>query len=222
MTASEVPRLVVIGGSAGSFPVLLEMLPVLPADLPAALVLATHLPPSTQHRSVLRELLERRCRVPVTWAAEGDPVRAGVLQMAPQDAHLTLGADGRWHTEPALARPRPSVDRLLHSIAASGHGPSTIAVVLSGYLTDGARGAQAILDTGGILLIQGGGEQNSMPGAALQRTGAALVLPSHLLGPTVTALLASPGSDAWFRVWPGAPYVVQAANDFGLDRKPDV
>jgi two-component system, chemotaxis family, protein-glutamate methylesterase/glutaminase len=217
LIAIRVPRLVLIGGSAGSFPILHEVLCNLPAGLPAAFVLATHLPPSREHRSILADILSKRCRMPVAWARDGDLVRGGVLQVAPQDAHLTLGDDGRWRTEPAPSRPRPSVDRLLHSVAATGHGASAIAVVLSGYLSDGADGAQAILDAGGSLLIQGGGAEDSMPRSALERAGAALVLPARLLGPALVAKLTAPGLDAWFRVWPGAPYVSEATEAFGLE-----
>lgn len=220
MAAVQVPRMVLIGGSAGSFQALREMLGSLTADLPAAFALATHLPPSSEHRSLLPQLLAPRCALPVQWAADGAPARAGVLQIAPQDCHLVLGDDGRWRTEPALTRPRPSVDRLFRSVVDAGCGASAIAVVLSGYLTDGARGAQAILDAGGALLVQAGSQQNSMPRAALHQAGAALVLPSSLLGPAIAGLLAAPGSDAWFRVWPGAPYVSQATDEFGLAKPP--
>jgi two-component system chemotaxis response regulator CheB len=154
--------------------------------------------------------LKRHCELPVAWAADGEPVTPGTVCVAPQDHHLILDKNGRWRTELAAARPWPNVDRLFTSVAAA-RGKAVTAVVLSGYLSDGAVGAQAVLDAGGSLLIQDGeGAMDdvwSMPSSALKRSQAALVLPSRLIGAALTALLMAPGTADWFRVRPRSPYV---------------
>ena len=64
------------------------------------------------------------------------PATDRLVQMAVEPGLL----GGRWRTEPTLTRPRPSVDRLPESIDAAGLGASTAGVVLSGNLSDDARG----------------------------------------------------------------------------------
>jgi two-component system chemotaxis response regulator CheB len=64
---------------------------------------------------------------------------------------------------------RPSADRLFESLAESFH-EHTIAVVLTGTGSDGAAGAQAVMQRGGKVIVQD--EATSaffgMPGAAIK------------------------------------------------------
>lgn len=143
---------VVIGGSAGSLPVLKTVLGALPADFPAAVLIVTHLP--TGVPSTIPDLLDRLCPLPVVRAAEGEPVAAGRVYVAPADAHL-LVIEGRIRLGqgPRENLSRPAIDPLFRS-AAVCFGPRVVGVVLSGMLDDGAAGLASIRRCGGIAIVQ--------------------------------------------------------------------
>jgi len=78
----------VIGGSAGSISALREMLGGLPADYPAAVFVVVHVSPEAP--SVLHQILDRVCKLPVAVARSGARVRPGTVTLASPDLHLVL------------------------------------------------------------------------------------------------------------------------------------
>jgi len=84
----------------------------------------------------------------------------------------------------------PSADRLF-STAAHAAGENTIGVVLTGMGDDGARGAQAIRQAGGVVLAES--EESAvvygMPGAAARLNAVDEVLPLAALVQRLIALL---------------------------------
>src|SRR5262249_9171989 len=90
-SASGVPHpvpssIVAIGGSAGGIEALKDLLPWLPTELPAPIVIALHLPPKTIHFSLLPALLGQKCRLPIGWAHHDETPVRGRIYIAPQDA----------------------------------------------------------------------------------------------------------------------------------------
>ncbi|WP_063726088.1 chemotaxis protein CheB [Streptomyces monomycini] len=98
---------------------LLELFGSFTAGPPVPVLVVQHL--SRHHRTVLDRVLERRTRVPVTLAEDGERTAAGRVYLAPPDRHLLIGADGTLHLEesPPVNRVRPAADRLFASVAAS-------------------------------------------------------------------------------------------------------
>ena len=199
-------RLVVIGASAGGVDACRALLAGIDADFPAPLVLALHLPPAEKHRSQLVEVLQRRTGLHVKWAENGEVLRRGRLYVAPQGHDVTITSYLSLRLPAALGRPQPSVDRLFAS-AAHSFGRDAIAVVLSGCLQDGRRGAGAIAAAGGLVLVQdpASSERFDMPGEALRCAGA-LVLPPQRMGGALRAMLA-PAARDWFAVRAASAYV---------------
>lgn len=162
--------LVVIGGSAGAIDPLKAILSSLPADLPASIVVVLHLPAESTgiHTSVIRAA----GALPVETAADGVPLVHGCVYVPPPDRHV-LVEDGvlKLGTGPRENLVRPSIDPLLRSAAVS-HGPRTIGVILSGMLSDGAAGLEAVKRCGGIALVQAPRDARAadMPLAALEAT----------------------------------------------------
>lgn len=142
--------LVVIGGSTGSLAALNHILPQLPADFPAAVVVVTHMSPHGP--SHLAEVLEGRSALPVSRAVDGQPIEPGRCYVAVPDHHL-LVLDGhiRLGSGPRENMARPAVDPLFRSAALS-YGSRAIGVILSGLLNDGASGLRAIKACGGSAL----------------------------------------------------------------------
>ncbi len=176
--------LVVIGSSTGGPAALQVIVPALPEDFPAAVVLVQHLP--VGFSGSLAEHLNRRSRLPVKHAAEGDPVVPGRVLVAPAGFDLTFrGQPGRVtvHLD-AGSGPvppggfRPSVDGVMLS-AVEVFGSRVMGVLLTGMGRDGARGMAAIREKGGPTIAQ---DESTcvvfgMPKAAIEMGAAERVVP---------------------------------------------
>ena len=149
--------LIVVGGSAGAHAALLEILARLPVDLPAAVLVATHLAPGP--RSALADMLAKESALPIVAAVDGEPVRLGQVHVAVPDRHLLIGAGGvlRLGAGPRENRVRPAVNPLFRA-AARWAGSRVAAVVLSGSLDDGASAVAAPAAELARLLAQCAGE----------------------------------------------------------------
>ena len=183
---------VALAASAGGLNALTHVLAALPADFPAALVVVQHL--DRRHRSVMADILARKCRLPVKEAVEGEYLQAGRAYIAPPDRHLLVNGDHSLSlTQTELVHfVRPSADLLFESAAAS-YKERAIAVVLSGSGQDGAMGVKAIKKMGGTVIVQDAknAEFTGMPEAA-QATGKAdFVLPLDDIAPALTQLCAA-------------------------------
>ena len=144
--------IIVVGGSAGSVGVLLQLAGDLPEDLPAAIFVVVHTSP--EGPGILDQILGRRSRMPVDYASDGDAVRTGRILLAPPDCHLILD-DGlvRLSRGPNENRSRPAIDPLFRS-AAESYGRRVAGVVLSGVLDDGTFGLLSIKRRGGVAIVQ--------------------------------------------------------------------
>lgn len=188
------PRLrfeaVVVGCSAGGVRALSQLVPALPAGMPAAVLVAQHLYPSSP--GLLASLLGRRAQLPVEAAANGAAVQAGVVYVTPPGFDATVAADRTLSLRRADRRHVvPSVDLLFES-AAGVYGERLIAVVLTGSGTDGARGAERVKRLGGLVISQDPETSAfaSMPRAAIASGAADVVLPLAQIAPTLVALAA--------------------------------
>jgi two-component system chemotaxis response regulator CheB len=169
---------VVIGASAGALEALSTILPQLPEEFKLPVIVVVHVPPD--RRSVLAELFQAKCKIRVREAEDKEPINAGTVYFAPPDYHLLIEPDKSLalsSDEPVLYS-RPSIDVLFES-AADAYGPTLIAVVLTGANQDGARGLQAVVDAGGVAVVQSpdGAFASIMPEAAMAICPNALVMP---------------------------------------------
>lgn len=160
--------LIVIGGSAGGLPALLELVRELPADLPAALCVAIHTSPYSP--GMMADIVERRTRLPCAFGRDGESIQPGRIYVAPVDRHLLIEDRHLRVTHgPRENGFRPAVDPLFRT-AARWHGPRAAGIVLSGSLGDGSFGLAAIKHAGGTAIIQDPEEAQvpSMPLSALR------------------------------------------------------
>lgn len=177
---------IVVGASAGGVEALSALLPALPAGLAAPVFVVLHLP--RERPSLLVEIFQPKCALPIHEAEDKEPVEAGTVYFAPPDYHLLVDDGPRiaLSTDAAVHYSRPSIDVLFES-AADRFGARLLAIVLTGANEDGAAGAAAVRRAGGITLVQqpDGAQSPLMPQAALR-----LADPTYVLAlPAMAALL---------------------------------
>src|SRR5919199_2042994 len=147
----RISQLVVVGASAGGIEALSTLVATLPAEFPAPLVIAQHLDPGGP--SHLAQILARRSTLPVQQVVDHAPLQNGVVFVVPVNRHVEI-------TDHAISlrtrdggRAMPSIDLLL-TTAAPVFGENLIAVILTGTGSDGAAGARAVKEAGGMVVIQ--------------------------------------------------------------------
>jgi two-component system chemotaxis response regulator CheB len=148
--------IVAIGASTGGPNALGALLPLIPADFAAPIVIVQHMPPVFTR--FFAERLAAASQVPVREAKGGELLLPGEAWLAPGDFHLTVTYDGaRVRLATAQTPPenscRPSVDVLFRSVAAT-YGGASLGVVMTGMGQDGLKGARQIHEAGGRVLVQ--------------------------------------------------------------------
>jgi two-component system chemotaxis response regulator CheB len=154
------PRVIAVGASTGGPQAVTRLLSALPADLPAAILVAQHMP--ERFTIAFAERLGRVTPFSVKEAQEGDLLAPGRVLVAPGGRHLELrrARDGSLQVaipldeEPPSSRKHvPSVDRLFESVAREMAGRAC-GVVLTGMGQDGKRGIQALKARGALTLAE--------------------------------------------------------------------
>lgn len=152
------PEVIVgVGGSTGGTTPLETILGMLPASLPATLVVVQHLP--VGFSLAFARYLATLCPFSVEEAHDGMLVRSGVVYLAPGGGHLRVQyAEGELQLRiDPLGRPlhgyRPSIDALFYSLALAARSRAA-GVLLSGMGSDGANGLAAIRSLGGRTMAQ--------------------------------------------------------------------
>jgi two-component system chemotaxis response regulator CheB len=147
---------VAIAASTGGPRALIDVLPSLPADLQAAVVIVQHMPAG--FTAYLADRLDRSCELHVKEARAGELLKTGAVYLAPGGLHMALqrtaaGISVTLEDGDPVWGLRPAADILFASVARH-FGPDTVGVVLTGMGKDGAAGLRAIRDVGGWTAVQ--------------------------------------------------------------------
>jgi len=149
--------IVALGVSTGGPLALHKMIPMLPPDFGAAMVIVQHMPPTFTRSFANR--LNQLARIEVREAEEGDIVTPGTILLAPGGKHMNFlhTAGGRLQVqlslEPSDTLFRPSVDVMMLSLA-SVCRRRMLGVIMTGMGSDGLQGMQVIQEQGGVTLAQ--------------------------------------------------------------------
>jgi two-component system, chemotaxis family, protein-glutamate methylesterase/glutaminase len=146
-------KIIIIGGSAGSLEVLLQIIPKLTNIKPFALVLVLHRKSSEDN--TLEELMALKTTLPVKPVEDKTPLIPGSIYIAPADYHLLFEKDCTFALDISekIHYSRPSIDVAFES-AAEVFGKTLVAILLSGANADGTQGLKAVKNYGGVTIVQ--------------------------------------------------------------------
>jgi two-component system, chemotaxis family, protein-glutamate methylesterase/glutaminase len=175
------PRVLCIAASTGGPNALARVLSRLPGDFPLPILIAQHMPPLFTQS--LAERLQRESGRQCGEARDGDIIAGGRICIAPGDFHMRVregerGVIARLDQEPPVNFCRPSADPLLQSVAVT-YGAASLALVLTGMGEDGLRGCEAVVRSGGRVVVQDRATSVvwGMPGTVANAGLASAVLP---------------------------------------------
>jgi two-component system, chemotaxis family, protein-glutamate methylesterase/glutaminase len=143
---------VLIGGSAGSLEVIMQILPVLPEHIQAALVIILH---RKNDDSLLSKILSNKTSLPVVEAEDKTSIMSGTIYIAPADYHLLIEKDKTFSLDYSekINYSRPSID-VTFETATEAYGNKLAAFLLSGANADGAAGLLSVKNSNGLSVVQ--------------------------------------------------------------------
>lgn len=143
--------LVVTGSSAGGVDALTAFVAHLPDALSLPIIVAQHLSPT--HTSHLAAILSQQTSFAVKEVAGESTLEGGTIYIVPPNCDVEVRDGDVTIVSSSATGPHPSIDRLFAS-AAKIYGERLIAIILSGLGSDGARGARAVKNEGGTVIVQ--------------------------------------------------------------------
>lgn len=146
-------KVLIIGGSAGSLEVLLQIIPQLTNIKPFAMILVLHRKNSEDN--TLEELISLKTSIPVKEVEDKTTLIPGSIYIAPADYHILFEKDCTLSLDVSekIHYSRPSIDVAFES-AGDVYGKTLVAILLSGANADGTEGLKAIKRHGGTAIVQ--------------------------------------------------------------------
>jgi len=147
---------VAIGVSTGGPPAVQKLLASLPADFPACIFIAQHMPAAFTGPFATR--LNSVCQITVKEAKSGDSVVAGTAYVAPGGKHIRVDIQGALPVLSVVAEPKealykPCVNVLMESLAKAAP-TRTIGIIMTGMGNDGLEGVKPLKAKGGYIIAQ--------------------------------------------------------------------
>ena len=141
-------KLVAIACSTGGPKSLQSVIPLLPANLDAGVVLVQHMPKG--FTASLAQRLNMLSKVEVSEAVDGEVIKKGHVYIAPGGIHIKVCKEGTNHvirldSSPAIDGLRPCANIMYESLKETSYDEITC-VVLTGMGADGTKGIKSLSD----------------------------------------------------------------------------
>lgn len=150
-------KLITIGASTGGPKALGEILPKLPVDIPAGILVIQHMPEGFTRS--MAEHLNWESQIHVKEAEDQEKIRPGNAYVAPGDFHMIVerniekGDIIRLKKDPPELGTRPAINVTMRSVAPI-YAKRNIGVILTGMGTDGTDGLRMIRNFGGATMAE--------------------------------------------------------------------
>ncbi|MBN1852236.1 MAG: chemotaxis response regulator protein-glutamate methylesterase [Pirellulales bacterium] len=149
-------EIVCIGISTGGPSALTQLVPKLPADLAAPVLIVQHMPPI--FTKSLADDLNKSSALTVCEAANGQVVEPGFVMIAPGGKQMKVRRESGITTiqitdDPSENSCRPSVDYLFRSVAEI-YGSRALGVIMTGMGNDGTLGCRLLKECGAAIIAQ--------------------------------------------------------------------
>ncbi len=155
-SSGRLKKIVAIGTSTGGPRALQTVIPALPADLDAAVLVVQHMPPG--FTKSLSERMDTLSTLRVKEAEDGETLEAGCVYIAPGDKHLkVVKREGSFVVTldggETVSGHRPSADALFASLDSLGL-ENVVGVIMTGMGSDGAKGLRSLKGRGNHIIAQ--------------------------------------------------------------------
>ena len=154
---SGIFKAVALGISTGGPFSLQKILPNFSKAINCPVFIVQHMPP--KFTKSLAERLNSMCQLQVKEAENDEPVKPGVIYIAPGGFHMKLRKNLQNEVlihiteEPSTTLHRPSVDVMIDSVV-SVYGKNTLGIIMTGMGKDGFEGITELKKTGGYCIAQ--------------------------------------------------------------------
>lgn len=151
-----VNNLIAIGTSTGGPRALQYVLPYLPSNINAAIVIVQHMPPG--FTKSLAERLNQLSDITIKEAIDKEIIENGTAYIAPGNTHLEVKEDANGRLminlsdEPPRNGHKPSVNTMMNSIAKISNR-KVIGVIMTGMGSDGMEGMVEVNEKQGMYII---------------------------------------------------------------------
>ncbi|MDD5773904.1 MAG: chemotaxis response regulator protein-glutamate methylesterase [bacterium] len=182
---SSIIKVFAIASSTGGAQALSTILPLLSADLPAAVLVVQHMP--VGFTKSFSERLNWQSKISILEAQDQMPIKPAQVIIARGGIHMEVeGGENNPHVilsdKPAQLGVKPCANIMMGSVA-KNFKQKTVGIILTGMGTDGTFGAQAIKTAGGMVLAE---DKSScivygMPRSVVEAGLADRIVPLHLM-----------------------------------------
>lgn len=170
-------EIIIIGGSAGSYDTILDILEILPVTIPQAVCVVIHRNP--QYETRIETSLSQRLNRKIVSVMDKTEIQKNNIYFAPPGYHMLVEPDYTFSLDSSepINYSRPAID-VLFDTAAEIYREKCTAFLLSGANTDGSKGLRQILENKGKAFIQNPDDAtiNTMPLQAIKLNPTATIL----------------------------------------------
>jgi two-component system chemotaxis response regulator CheB len=169
--------ILLLGGSAGSFKVIFQVVKSLTPDLNKVVIIVIHR--KKNFLSEIEKLFSENTRISFREISDKDQINNNTVYIAPANYHTLIENNGYFSLDvsDAVWYSKPSIDVTFES-AAEVYGDRCMAVLFSGANQDGAEGLLRLRKNGSITIVQdpNDAEVSVMPNAAININAAEYIL----------------------------------------------
>lgn len=170
-------RILLLGGSAGSFKLLFRLVKLLPVNLNKTVIIIIHR--KKNFFSEIEKLFAENSRMLLREISDKEPIMSDTIYIAPANYHTLVENEGFFSLDvsDAVWYSKPSIDVTFESVA-EVYKNSVTAVLFSGANQDGAQGLLKLRQQGALTIAQhpDDAEMAEMPQAAIDIHAAEYIL----------------------------------------------